>query len=146
MTRVGLGRVLFGGCVALALGLGLSCGQPQSQNARRGDLQWLLSEEQGPVRQTELDFGEVAVGSAARRTFLILNEGSDRAVVTAVRFEEASPGSFFVQAPDAVPAEGQRTMSVTFAPSQPGNYEARLVVEHDGFTLSAAMNLKGVAR
>ena len=139
-------RVSVLGTLAAALSLSLACGEVESKNSRRGDLQFLLSEEQGPVRQGDLDFGEVPSGTPARRNFKIVNAGSDRALITAVKFEDAAPGTFFVQAPDSVNAGEERAMSVTFAPSQPGTYTARLVIEHDGYTLSAALNLTGVAR
>lgn len=121
-------------------------GAPSSQNSRRGDLQWQLEADGATVRQTDLDFGEVEVGSPARRSFELVNAGTDRALITSVRFEEAASGTFFVQAPDAVPAGEKRPMSVTFAPAEPGTYAARLVLEHDGDTRSASMNLTGTAR
>lgn len=131
-------------CMALALFLS-SCGETTSKGSRRGDLQIELSSEQPPVRQADLDFGQVQAGTSLRRTVQVVNTGTDRAQITAVRFEDAAVGSFFVQAPDSVPPGEKKGMILTFAPQQAASYEARLVLEHDGFTLSASLNLTGEA-
>jgi hypothetical protein len=139
-VRRGAGWALAATC-ALALG----CGEPRSRNSRRGDLHLELSESEPPVRQGSMSFGDVPVGTSARRTIQLHNTGTDRAVVTQVRFEDAAPGTFFVQAPDAVQEGEKRPLTVTFAPAQAGSYEARLVVEHDGITQSATLHLVGQA-
>ena len=132
--------------MALAVtGLLLACGQPESQQSRRGDLRFELSPEEPAVRQGELDLGEVQAGSALRQTLYVINVGEDRAQMRAVRFEDAAPGTYFVQAPDAVAVGERREVRITFAPAQPGVYEARLVLEHDGTSRSASLNLRGTA-
>ncbi len=133
--------VFAGGLAALVL----SCGQPESQQSRRGDLRFELSVDEPPVRQGELDLGEIPAATTLRHTLYVLNTGEDRAQITAVRFEDAASGAYFVQAPDSVPVADRREVHITFSPSRPGLYEARLVLEHDGVSRSASLNLRGTA-
>jgi len=80
--------------------------------------------------QDTLDYGNVAVGNSAVRTFRILNGGSADLVVDSLVFAGADAGQFLItqapQSPFTIRANGNASITVQYAPTTSGSHSAAL--------------------
>lgn len=131
-------------CSAASL---LACGDDRaSTSSNHADLRVELPGTTEPVRSGSYDFGEVQIGQSSRVGLKVTNVGTDLAAITSTRFEEAPSGTFFASAPASVAPGDTRDLYITFAPTKPGPFSGRMVIEHDGDSISVSLNLSGVGK
>jgi len=138
-------KQLLGAGILVAALLACGGGGP-SQSSNHGDLRVELPDGGEPVRTGNFDFGEVEVGTSRRVAMKVVNVGTDLAQVTSTRFEEAPSGVFFASAPPEVGPGESRDLFITFGPTQPGPASGRMVIEHDGRSISVQLNLTGTGK
>jgi hypothetical protein len=133
------------GAFAAALALVSGCGNaPGPQSTNHGDLTIQLP-DQTVGRTVPFDFGEVRSGTSKQVKLTLDNPGTDSIDITTT-FENVPNGSFFANAPKSLAAGETADLVLTFSPQQAGDYSGTLVLEHNGPSQTATVNLHGLGQ